>query len=446
VVRIAGGSFRSSSTPSSPPRTSASTSTRASTLGIAARRARQPASGGRGQGASTITMQVARNFFLSREKTYNRKLYESCSPSRSSRTSARTRSSSSTSTRSSSASAPTALRWPLAPITARRSTSSACPRRRCSPGCPRRPRLQPVVNPRAPRAPAIRAAPHARGSASSASAIRASAQAFATPQSQRDTVVARKGNRTSAAAPTTSPRWPARSPSSSSAKRPTAGHPVITTVTASRPGGRLPALRRGVIDYDRRHGYRGAEPSSTCPRMIQAEGEARRGARRPPTTTTCSPRSCSRPRRRRSSSTAAAGDPHHRQGPALRAPMLGDKAPAQQTHAPRRDRAHAHTGKGRWEIAQLPEVQAALVAIDPHSGACARWIGGFDFNRNKFNHVTQAWRQPGSSFKPFIYSAALDRGSARAACSTTRRSTSRPASPAARPGSRRTTTAATPAR
>ncbi len=63
-----------------------------------------------------------------------------------------------------------------------------------------------------------------------------------------------------------------------------------------------------------------------------------------------------------------------------------------------------------WQITQLPEVESALVALDPQNGAVRALVGGFNFNRNKFNHVTQAWRQPGSSFKPFIYSAALEKG------------------------------------
>ena len=66
--------------------------------------------------------------------------------------------------------------------------------------------------------------------------------------------------------------------------------------------------------------------------------------------------------------------------------------------------------KGQWQIAQLPQVEAALVSVDPQDGAILSMAGGFDFTRNKFNHVTQAWRQPGSSFKPFVYSAALEKG------------------------------------
>ena len=70
----------------------------------------------------------------------------------------------------------------------------------------------------------------------------------------------------------------------------------------------------------------------------------------------------------------------------------------------------AKTPKGTWEITQLPEVEGAFVAIDPRDGSIKALVGGFDFTKNKFNHVTQAWRQPGSSFKPFIYSAALEKG------------------------------------
>jgi penicillin-binding protein 1A len=66
--------------------------------------------------------------------------------------------------------------------------------------------------------------------------------------------------------------------------------------------------------------------------------------------------------------------------------------------------------KGEWSLTQVPEVEGAFIAIDPRSGAIRALVGGFDYGKSKFNHVTQAWRQPGSSFKPFIYSAALEKG------------------------------------
>jgi penicillin-binding protein 1A len=66
--------------------------------------------------------------------------------------------------------------------------------------------------------------------------------------------------------------------------------------------------------------------------------------------------------------------------------------------------------KGEWSLTQVPEVEGAFVAMDPATGAIRALVGGFDYGKSKFNHVTQALRQPGSSFKPFIYSAALEVG------------------------------------
>ncbi len=69
-----------------------------------------------------------------------------------------------------------------------------------------------------------------------------------------------------------------------------------------------------------------------------------------------------------------------------------------------------HRADGSWWLAQVPQVAGALVALDPADGAILALVGGFDFKRSKFNRAVQAQRQPGSSFKPFIYSAALERG------------------------------------
>jgi len=66
--------------------------------------------------------------------------------------------------------------------------------------------------------------------------------------------------------------------------------------------------------------------------------------------------------------------------------------------------------EGNWQLAQLPDVSGALVSLNPQNGALLALVGGFDFFQSKFNRVTQAKRQPGSNFKPFIYSAALEHG------------------------------------
>ena len=72
-------------------------------------------------------------------------------------------------------------------------------------------------------------------------------------------------------------------------------------------------------------------------------------------------------------------------------------------------RARLHND-GAWRLGQLPEVESALVSMDPKTGDIKALVGGYDFARSKYNRVTQGKRQPGSSFKPFVYSAALDMG------------------------------------
>jgi penicillin-binding protein 1A len=64
----------------------------------------------------------------------------------------------------------------------------------------------------------------------------------------------------------------------------------------------------------------------------------------------------------------------------------------------------------RWRLRQVPQISGALLAMDPHTGRVLAMVGGFSFAQSEFNRATQAWRQPGSSFKPFIYAAALDNG------------------------------------
>jgi penicillin-binding protein 1A len=90
--------------------------------------------------------------------------------------------------------------------------------------------------------------------------------------------------------------------------------------------------------------------------------------------------------------------------------MLDDKAPPNRRLRRGAIIRISRDDKTGWHITQLPDVEAAFVAASPKDGAVRALVGGFDFSRNKFNHVTQAWRQPGSSFKPFIYSAALEKG------------------------------------
>ena len=89
---------------------------------------------------------------------------------------------------------------------------------------------------------------------------------------------------------------------------------------------------------------------------------------------------------------------------------LGDKAAPQKQIRRGAVVRVLRNPKGQWSLTQVPEVEGAFVALDPSTGAIRAMVGGFAFGKNKFNRATQAWRQPGSSFKPFIYSAALERG------------------------------------
>ena len=189
---------------------------------------------------------------------------------------------------------------------------------------------------------------------------------------------------------------------------------VETTIRRRDQDAANAGLRQGVLDYDRRHGYRGPEDYVSLPAAAGAElDEAVEEAlqERDPVgdlvaavVLDASAKEVKAVMRR--------GDPVRISGDGLR---FAARALADRTNPDRAIRRGAvirlQAGeKGAWSIAQVPKVEAALVALDPANGSIRALAGGFDFNANKFNHVTQAWRQPGSSFKPFIYSAALEKG------------------------------------
>ena len=189
---------------------------------------------------------------------------------------------------------------------------------------------------------------------------------------------------------------------------------IYTTIISGDQNTAYEALRSGVLEYERRHGYNGPEGFVELPGggdgnelteaiednlieypdsddivaavVLQASTKEVRAARVDEQIT-------------------ISGD-----GLKFAAASLTDKAP--QAKRIRRGAVIRvmKNAKGAWEIIQLPTVQAAFLSVNPRDGAVHALVGGFDYNRNKFNHVTQAWRQPGSSFKPFIYSAALEKG------------------------------------
>jgi len=173
------------------------------------------------------------------------------------------------------------------------------------------------------------------------------------------------------------------------------------------------ALRRGLLNYEQRQFYRGPEayvdlpgqPDQVDARIAEALAEhPDNDELRAAVVLEASPRKVVAVLQNGETITVA-GD-----GLKPVASGLSDKAgPKIQIRRGAVVRA-LRNAKGEWFLTQVPEVEGAFVAIDPVSGAIRALVGGFDYGKSKFNHVTQAWRQPGSSFKPFIYSAALEKG------------------------------------
>ena len=191
------------------------------------------------------------------------------------------------------------------------------------------------------------------------------------------------------------------------------GLKVYTTLIKAEQEAAYTSLRRGVMDYDRRHGYRGAESYLDMHDITGDQDEAIDEALQDvadagdllPALVLAADAKQIRVYRKGGEIVALTGDAMK-----FAARMLDDKAPPNKRVKRGAIIRLQRDDKGNWQVSQLPEVESAFVAIDPRTGAIRALVGGFDFNRNKFNHVTQAWRQPGSSFKPFIYSAALEKG------------------------------------
>ncbi len=173
------------------------------------------------------------------------------------------------------------------------------------------------------------------------------------------------------------------------------------------------ALRRGIMDFERRQIYRGPEKYINLPASAQETDDAidevldehpDNGDVMSAVVLEADPK--------RIKAVRQNGEALEITGDGLKPAQSGlsDKAPLNIKIRRGAVIRVSKTVKGSWEITQLPEVEGAFVAIDPRDGSIAALVGGFDFAKNKFNHVTQAWRQPGSSFKPFIYSAALEKG------------------------------------
>ena len=190
----------------------------------------------------------------------------------------------------------------------------------------------------------------------------------------------------------------------------TGGYAVYTTLNGRRQAAATRALRSGLIAYDRRHGYRGPEArfDDQEAAMAALANKTVQGGLVPALVTGVG--------HDRATATLADGTSITLEMAALRwrpyieVDVLGP--------APKRPREVVQPGdliriqatEEGWRLAQLPEVQGALASLDPANGAVLALEGGFDFGINQYNHALQAARQPGSGFKPFVYSAALQNG------------------------------------
>ena len=193
----------------------------------------------------------------------------------------------------------------------------------------------------------------------------------------------------------------------------TRGLNVYTTLNSAEQDTAYKALRKGIMDYERRQQYRGPERFVSLPTTAQDLEEAIDDAlANHPDNGDVMSALVLEATPRKITAVRQNGDSVEITGEGLKPAQSGLSAKAPPNIKLRRGAIIrvVKTPKNTWEITQLPEVEGALVALDPNTGAIRALVGGFDFDKSKFNHVTQAWRQPGSSFKPFIYSAALEKG------------------------------------
>ena len=193
----------------------------------------------------------------------------------------------------------------------------------------------------------------------------------------------------------------------------TRGLNVTTTLRIADQDAAYKALRRGIMDFERRQIYRGPEKFISLPTSAQdAEDAIDEALDEHPDNGDVMSAVVLEADAKHIKAVRQNGELVEITGEGLKPAQSGLSDKAAPNIKIRRGAVIrvAKTPKGAWEITQLPEVEGAFVAIDPRDGSIRALVGGFDFAKNKFNHVTQAWRQPGSSFKPFIYSAALEKG------------------------------------
>ena len=192
------------------------------------------------------------------------------------------------------------------------------------------------------------------------------------------------------------------------------GLKVYTTIIKADQEAANTAIAQGIMEYDLRHGYRGPEGYVTPSELVGENANQNMekaidaletfGGLSPAVVTKITDKGV------RVHTTSGEDVQVEGEGLALVNRVLHDTKVGEKLKIKVGSIVRVMKEGESWKITQLPQVESAFVSLDPKNGAVRALVGGFDFNRNKFNHVTQAWRQPGSSFKPFIYSAALEKG------------------------------------
>ena len=197
----------------------------------------------------------------------------------------------------------------------------------------------------------------------------------------------------------------------------TRGLNVYTTIHSKDQKWAYDSLREGVLDYTRRAAYPGPEAQLTVPAGLEADAakfdEFLDGVldKHPDRTEMLTGVVLSvKPNEVRVARSATdIVVINDKKALAIIARALNPKAPA-ALRIQRGSVVYLHKTPAYWEILNMPAVQAAFVSMIPQDGSLRAMVGGFDFFHGNFNRVTQAWRQPGSAFKPFIYAASLERG------------------------------------
>ncbi|MBC3870500.1 penicillin-binding protein 1A [Undibacterium oligocarboniphilum] len=193
----------------------------------------------------------------------------------------------------------------------------------------------------------------------------------------------------------------------------TSGIKVYTTLLKADQDAAYEAVRKNILIYDQRHGYRGPEVFIRLPQNEDERDDAiDEVLRQHPANDKLLAAVVTESSPKLIKAELASGESIEISGDGLRfaAGALQSNAKSDLKIVPGAVIRIIQDSKKHWGVTQLPEVEGAYVALDASTGAYRALVGGFDFNRKKFNHVTSGWRQPGSSIKPFIYSAALEKG------------------------------------